>query len=96
LKKLVLLVVLIIAIILIMGCEEKYNPFVSCSEINSTYCGSDSDCVCNGFDSETGMCYLGNMKYFERCVDRQDFVCEGYCPYPMQCIDNKCESLPKI
>lgn len=65
-----------------------------CSKIDSKSCKKDYDCICGGKDMFSNECFLGNVDYYEKCVDKNkecpDF-CRGITGWlKIKCINNRC------
>lgn len=75
-------------------------PSPTKTEIEVKYfCKSDSDCICGGIDKLTGECFVGNIKYYEKYVDKTK-ICPDFCTgiagnIQTKCIENECKLVVK-
>ncbi|MEM4336691.1 MAG: hypothetical protein QXG86_01680 [Candidatus Woesearchaeota archaeon] len=65
-----------------------------------TFCETESDCVCGGIDTKTGQCFIGNINYYEKYVDKTR-QCPDFCGgiasnLEIRCEANKCVQRQKI
>jgi|GEM_PF-4878989 len=65
----------------------------------SLYCESDKDCVCGGKDILTGNCFVDNIDYYNKYVDKSN-DCPDFCTgiaanMETKCRNNKCQIVNK-
>ncbi len=68
--------------------------FASCPELGKDYCETVNDCVCQGIDTETNDCFVGNKNYYDIFVDKET-ECSDFCTgidgrMQTVCAENKC------
>jgi eight-cysteine-cluster-containing protein len=90
---------IILLLAVLCGCSNVMPDQTSISDKASTSgdylsCASDSDCICDGTDTSTGRCYLGNRDYYSKNVDPEK-DCPDFCTgiaanLVVRCVDNKC------
>ena len=93
----------------ISACNSKENVQTTDLSSNITelkekppeYCNSNSDCICKGVHPEKPTCFIGNINYYTKNVDKEkpcpiDDFCQGpYGNMKINCIANKCIQMPK-
>ena len=70
-----------------------------CSYINRAYCKTDSDCICDGKDSIHGTCFVGNIEFYNKYVNKTE-SCPDFCTgiagnLQTKCINNICSTVKK-
>jgi len=74
--------------------------FASCPiNLGKDFCETASDCVCQGIDTQTNNCFLGNQKYYDVFVNKEA-SCADFCTgidgrLETQCLENKCSLVRK-
>jgi len=66
--------------------EEKNNT--------KNWCSVDADCICGGIDTATKGCFVGNLDYYKKYVDKTR-ICPDFCTgitgnLETKCINNTC------
>ncbi len=103
-RELIMIVSFFITAVMLLGCAGM-SPSRSDKQDRETgpsdeelehvmYCEEDSDCVCGGVDPYTGKCFMGNVRYYDRYVDKER-SCPDFCTgvdgsLVMRCIDDEC------
>lgn len=72
--------------------------FAPCPDKGRDYCEADEDCICQGIDTQTGDCFVGNKHYYEIFVNK-DQDCPDFCTgiagnLVTRCVKNKCQVVP--
>ncbi|MEK6974458.1 MAG: hypothetical protein AABW41_04455 [Nanoarchaeota archaeon] len=80
--------------IVIPKCIDK-----KCSYINMDYCKTDNDCICGGKDSMYGTCFVGNIDFYNKYVNKTE-SCPDFCTgiagnLQTKCINNVCSIVNK-
>jgi len=65
----------------------------------SLYCENDSECICDGTDILTGNCFVGNIEYYNRYVDKSK-DCPDFCTgiagnMETRCKNHQCQVVSK-
>lgn len=73
---------------------------ISCTTENKLFCNSDNDCICDGIDKQTNNCYLGNVNYYEKNVNKTQ-SCPDFCTgiannFAIKCVNNECKQVNKL
>lgn len=97
-KKLLFSSILILALTLTLSLTSCTSIQPNLTE-DKLFCNLDNDCVCGGLDKETNNCFVGNIKYFEKNVDKTK-DCPDFCTgianmFETKCIDNQCKNVKK-
>lgn len=78
---------------------EETQAYRECMREVRYSCNMDSDCVCGGIDMLTGECFIGNVEYYKKYVNKTK-ICPDFCAGIMgnletRCIENKCKLVTK-
>jgi len=76
--------VFVIAVIVLFG-------FVLKKVDSRTFCETEKDCVCGGFDTKTNNCFIGNIDYYNQFVDKTK-DCPDFCGGIAANLEIKCEN----
>lgn len=79
------------SVVVRMGPDCEFAP---CPEHGKDYCVTVDDCICDGIDTQTGDCFVGNKDYYDVFVD-QETQCADFCTgidgrLHTECVENKC------
>ena len=91
-KKTVLLMILVS--VFMLGCAPpSEQPIPGVDADDKLFCSTDDDCICGGIDKD-GMCFLGNLEYYEKNVDKSR-DCPDFCAgiagnLVVRCVDSNC------
>lgn len=86
---------LLILIVFLTSCTSLQPNLTE----NKLFCSSDNDCICGGIDKETNSCFIGNINYFEKNVDKTK-DCPDFCTgianmFETKCVNNQCKNVKK-
>ena len=75
--------------------EERLNDL----NLTKDFCIQDSDCICDGVDIQTKVCFIGNMGYYNKYVDRSK-ACPDFCTgisgnLKTACVNNTCKLIKR-
>ena len=74
----------IIIVIILFG-------FVLKKADSRTFCENASDCICGGIDEKTGRCFIGNIDYYSKYVNKTA-VCPDFCGGIASNLEIRCEN----
>jgi len=68
--------------------------FAPCPAVSKDACLTDEDCVCDGIDTQTGDCFVGNNEYYALFVNKEQ-QCPDFCTgidggRQTRCVENRC------
>jgi len=68
--------------------------FAQCPENGKDFCETADDCVCGGIDAQTENCFVGNKKYYDLFVNKEQ-DCPDFCTgidgrLQTKCVEHKC------
>ena len=102
--KIITILLLIVAILLLVfvvnSCmkseltyDEAYKPYFK----DSTFCLNNDDCVCGGFDTKNDVCFIGNIHFYDRYINKTR-QCPDFCGgiggnLATSCVNNKCQQI---